>query len=52
MSAHKLLLKDKKDAERYLDQLAKEMSEGLKSAVPAPEVITTYKIINGERVKL
>lgn len=48
---YNILLKEKRDAEKYLDNLAKEVHDGLKFAEPAPEILTNYQIINGERVK-
>ncbi|MNE02501.1 hypothetical protein D3C80_949790 [compost metagenome] len=51
MCAYNILLKNKRDAENYLDQLAKDVHRGLKFAEPAPEILTNYQIIDGERVK-
>lgn len=51
LSAHNFLVSSRKDAERYLDKLSKEIKDGFKDSEPAPEVLVQSSLIKGERVK-
>lgn len=51
VSTREFLVGTKRRAEQYLETFAAEIADGLKTPASMPEVLTSYRIINGERVK-